>query len=93
MPPARLTNYVFAHSKYSSGLGQRGVLADYAHRGATSSRLRCRASGGARRSMIEIARARSTHWLVPCAMVGALLSALPAALPEAPTIRASGWRK
>ncbi len=23
-----LTNYVFAHSKYSSGLGQRGVLAD-----------------------------------------------------------------
>jgi sigma-E factor negative regulatory protein RseA len=26
--PARLTNYVFAHSRYSSGLGQRGVLAD-----------------------------------------------------------------
>ena len=26
--PARLTNYIFAHSKYSSGLGQRGVLAD-----------------------------------------------------------------
>src|ERR1700689_4522519 len=26
--PARMTNYVFAHSKYSSGLGQRGVLAD-----------------------------------------------------------------
>jgi sigma-E factor negative regulatory protein RseA len=26
--PARLTSYVFAHSKYSSGLGQRGVLAD-----------------------------------------------------------------
>jgi sigma-E factor negative regulatory protein RseA len=26
--PARLTNYVFAHSKYSSGLGQRSVLAD-----------------------------------------------------------------
>jgi sigma-E factor negative regulatory protein RseA len=26
--PARLTNYVFAHSKYSSGLDQRGVLAD-----------------------------------------------------------------
>jgi sigma-E factor negative regulatory protein RseA len=26
--PARLTNYVFAHSKYSSGLAQRGVLAD-----------------------------------------------------------------
>ena len=26
--PARLTNYVFAHSKYSSGLGQRGLLAD-----------------------------------------------------------------
>jgi sigma-E factor negative regulatory protein RseA len=26
--PARLTNYMFAHSKYSSGLGQRGVLAD-----------------------------------------------------------------
>jgi len=25
---ARLTNYVFAHSKYSSGLGQRSVLAD-----------------------------------------------------------------
>jgi len=25
---ARLTNYVFAHSRYSSGLGQRGVLAD-----------------------------------------------------------------
>jgi sigma-E factor negative regulatory protein RseA len=28
MPPARLTNYVFAHSRYSSGLEQRGVLAD-----------------------------------------------------------------
>jgi sigma-E factor negative regulatory protein RseA len=28
MPPARLTNYVFAHSRYSSGLDQRGVLAD-----------------------------------------------------------------
>ncbi len=28
MPPARLTNYVFAHSKYSSGLDQRGVMAD-----------------------------------------------------------------
>ena len=26
--PARLTNYVFAHSKYSYGLGQRGLLAD-----------------------------------------------------------------
>jgi sigma-E factor negative regulatory protein RseA len=26
--PARLTNYIFAHSKYSSGLGQRGMLAD-----------------------------------------------------------------
>ncbi len=28
MAPARLTNYVFAHSRYSSGLEQRGVLAD-----------------------------------------------------------------
>jgi sigma-E factor negative regulatory protein RseA len=28
MPQARLTNYVFAHSRYSSGLDQRGVLAD-----------------------------------------------------------------
>jgi|SRR5277367_3212446 len=28
MLPARLTNYVFAHSRYSSGLDQRGVLAD-----------------------------------------------------------------
>jgi sigma-E factor negative regulatory protein RseA len=28
MPAARLTNYVFAHSRYSSGLDQRGVLAD-----------------------------------------------------------------
>ncbi len=26
MPAARLTNYVFAHSKYSSALGQRNVL-------------------------------------------------------------------
>jgi sigma-E factor negative regulatory protein RseA len=26
--PARLTKYVFAHSRYSSGLDQRGVLAD-----------------------------------------------------------------
>ena len=26
--PARLTNYVFAHSRYSSGLDQRGVMAD-----------------------------------------------------------------
>jgi sigma-E factor negative regulatory protein RseA len=28
MPAARLTNYVFAHSKYSSALGQRDVLTD-----------------------------------------------------------------
>jgi sigma-E factor negative regulatory protein RseA len=28
MPLGRLTNYIFAHSKYSSGLDQRGVLAD-----------------------------------------------------------------
>ncbi|GAC1299273.1 MAG: hypothetical protein NVS1B6_18280 [Steroidobacteraceae bacterium] len=28
MPPARLTHYVLAHSRYSSGLAQRGVLAD-----------------------------------------------------------------
>jgi sigma-E factor negative regulatory protein RseA len=28
MTPARLTNYVFAHSKYSSGLALRGVMAD-----------------------------------------------------------------
>jgi sigma-E factor negative regulatory protein RseA len=28
MAPARLTNYVFAHSKYSLGLSQRSVLAD-----------------------------------------------------------------
>jgi sigma-E factor negative regulatory protein RseA len=28
MPSGRLTNYVFAHSKYSYGLGQRGMLAD-----------------------------------------------------------------
>ena len=28
MPRARLTNYVFAHSRYSSGLDQRGVMAD-----------------------------------------------------------------
>jgi sigma-E factor negative regulatory protein RseA len=28
VPPARLTNYVLAHSRYSSGLDQRGVLAD-----------------------------------------------------------------
>jgi hypothetical protein len=28
MPQARLTNYVLAHSRYSSGLDLRGVLAD-----------------------------------------------------------------
>jgi hypothetical protein len=28
LAPARLTNYILAHSKYSSGLGQRGMLAD-----------------------------------------------------------------
>jgi negative regulator of sigma E activity len=28
LAPGRLTNYVFAHSKYSSGLAQRGVMAD-----------------------------------------------------------------
>jgi sigma-E factor negative regulatory protein RseA len=28
MPAARLASYVFAHSRYSSGLDQRGVLAD-----------------------------------------------------------------
>ena len=28
MPAGRLTNYVFAHSRYSYGLGQRGMLAD-----------------------------------------------------------------
>ena len=27
-PSARLTNYMFAHSRYSYGLGQRGVLTD-----------------------------------------------------------------
>jgi hypothetical protein len=26
--PARLTSYVFAHSRYSSGLDLRGVMAD-----------------------------------------------------------------
>ena len=28
LAPGRLTNYVFAHSQYSSGLAQRGVMAD-----------------------------------------------------------------
>ncbi|MHB8478506.1 MAG: sigma-E factor negative regulatory protein [Steroidobacteraceae bacterium] len=28
LAPGRLTNYVFAHSKYSSGLAQRGMMAD-----------------------------------------------------------------
>ena len=28
IPPARLTNYVFAHSRYSPGLDLRGVMAD-----------------------------------------------------------------
>jgi sigma-E factor negative regulatory protein RseA len=28
MPPARLTKYVFAHSRYSSALDQRGLVAD-----------------------------------------------------------------
>jgi sigma-E factor negative regulatory protein RseA len=28
LAPGRLTNYVFAHSRYSSGLAQRGVMAD-----------------------------------------------------------------
>jgi sigma-E factor negative regulatory protein RseA len=28
MPAGRLTNYLFAHSRYSYGLGQRGMLAD-----------------------------------------------------------------
>ena len=28
MPPTRLAGYVFAHSRYSSGLDQRGMLAD-----------------------------------------------------------------
>ena len=28
LAPGRLTNYVFAHSKYSSGLAQRVVMAD-----------------------------------------------------------------
>jgi hypothetical protein len=28
LAPGRLTNYVFAHSKYSLGLSQRSVLAD-----------------------------------------------------------------
>jgi sigma-E factor negative regulatory protein RseA len=28
MPPARLVGYVFAHSRYSSGLAQRGVMTD-----------------------------------------------------------------
>jgi sigma-E factor negative regulatory protein RseA len=28
IPPARLSHYVLAHSRYSSGLDQRGVLAD-----------------------------------------------------------------
>jgi sigma-E factor negative regulatory protein RseA len=28
LAPARLANYMFAHSKYSTGLGQRGLLTD-----------------------------------------------------------------
>jgi hypothetical protein len=28
MPQARLTNYVFAHTRYSSGLALRGVMTD-----------------------------------------------------------------
>jgi sigma-E factor negative regulatory protein RseA len=28
LAPGRLTNYVFAHSRYSSGLAQRGLMAD-----------------------------------------------------------------
>jgi hypothetical protein len=28
MPASRLTNYMFAHSKYSYGLGRRSVLTD-----------------------------------------------------------------
>jgi hypothetical protein len=28
IPPARLTNYMFAHSRYSSGLALRGVVAN-----------------------------------------------------------------
>ncbi len=49
-------------------------------------------SGGARCSMTRLTRHRA-NWLIPCAVVGALLAGVAAALPTVPTIRAYGCRR
>jgi sigma-E factor negative regulatory protein RseA len=54
LPAARLTNYVFAHSKYSSGLGQSnvlsGLLADPAESAAAAGDGRALGDAAAQRS-------------------------------------------
>ena len=92
LPAARLTNYIFAHSKYSSVLGQSnvlsGLLADADEQGpaakvravdgaAVSHAAMERAGTGcAHRAMMTSLRNRA-GWLLPCAAVGALALALP----------------
>ena len=91
LPAARLTNYVFAHSQYSSVLGQRnvlsGLLADADEQQAAGDGRAMNvpaanahapagaAGGSARRSMSKPVR-RGPQWLIPCAVAGALAFAL-----------------
>ena len=91
-----LTNYVFAHSKYSSGLGQRGVLADLLieddDRAPAGQRSATHEAGSARRSMTA-ARAHRADWLVPCAVGRRIAGSRCRSARAAPKIRANGWKK
>ena len=64
----RLTNYVVAHSRYSSWIGQRGVLADLLIE-ADEQAAGGRSGGRARRSMTRSVRNRA-NWLISCAVAG-----------------------
>jgi len=73
-----LTNYVFAHSKYSSGLAQRGVMADLLIESDEQQSPAVNEAAAHVCSMTQSMRNRA-NWLIPCAAVGALLAALPQA--------------
>ena len=73
LPGTRLTNYVFAHSKYPSPLGQRDVLTDLIVD------LDEQPASPDANTLDESARARHhAPWLIPCALAGALLAAAAA---------------
>ncbi len=97
MPAARLTNYVFAHSKYSSVMGQNDVLNDLLSAAdAEDATAAMRAMDVSVKdthvfSMMRPLRSRAS-WLVPCAVMGAMLTAYRSC-PGPRTMRASGWRR